>query len=328
MLADLSADVPVYLLEGGRRGCENFFRDRIIARLKKLVLGEADPSSMNISTFYAPDKPAREAADTARSLSFFGGKNLVIIYGADRYREPDLRVLGAYIANPNPSSILVMAGAKFDHRKKFYKTAAKTASVISIEPPFINRIPEYINAYANSKSISITRQAVQNLVENIGSDLTRVLMEFDKLALFVGEGRSIDVDDVRELVGFSREESNFHLCEAVVQQDADKALQILSALKHEGITMPELVGVLRWQMERLWRAKDLLAQGAANDEVGRKLGIPPRFVQDFVASVRGYPKEKLRQGYEKILEADWTSREKPIDTGILLDLLMVSLCRN
>lgn len=327
-IAGLSADKPVYLLEGDKRGCENFFRDRIIVRLKKIIGGEGDPSMMNIDSFYAPDDSARAACDAARSAPFFGGKNLVIIYDADRYREPDQRALEAYLANPNPGSVVVITGKKFDKRKKFYKATTKVAHVISIIPPYERQLPEYVNAYVQSKGKRITPRAVQNLVENVGADLGRLLMEIDKLIIFIGEDPAVDIDHVRDLVGFSREESNFHLCEAVVEQDIDKALKILSVLVQEGARLQEIVSILRWQLERMWRAHDLMKQGAEGTEVGRELGIPPRYVDDFLSAVRRYSADKLQRGYERLLEADWESRNRQIDTTILLDLLMISLCKN
>jgi len=327
-ISKLSPDTPVYLLEGGKRGYESFFRDRIIARLKNLMFEEGDRSMMNIDSFYAPDDPARTACDAARSVPFFGGKNMVVIYNVDRYREPDQRALEAYLANPNRHCVMIITGRKFDRRKKFYKTAKSSAEVIPIEPPYDSQIPEYINAYVRSEKKQISPEAVEILLENVGPDLGRIIMEIDKLIIYVGDQQSISADCVDELIGFSREETNFNLCEAVLEQNTDEALKILSVLRQEGVSLQEIIGMLRWQLERLWRGHDLINEGSGSDQIIRELGIHPRFVPAFIASVRKYPVGIMRRGYQQVLEADWASRQAGADPDTILDVLVVELCRN
>ena len=326
-ISKLSSDKPVYLLEGGKRGCENYFRDRIILRLKKLMFEEGDRSMMNVDSFYAPDDGARTACDAARSVPFFGGKNMAIIYHADRYREPDQRALEAYLASPNPYCVMILTGSKFDRRKKFYKSAKRVSEVISIEPPYDSMIPEYVNAYIRSKQKQITPEAVTELLENIGPDIGRMFMELDKLIIYIGDEPAIMPAHVQELIGFSREESNFHLCEAVLEQKTGQALRILSILREDGASLQEITGMLRWQMERLWRGRDLMEEGAASDRITRELGIHPRFVQEFMTSVRKFPASGLHSGYQQVLQADWASRQTGADQDTILDLLVLGLCR-
>ena len=318
----------MYLLEGGKRGAESYFRDRIVSRLKSLMFTEGDRSMMNVDSFYAPEDSARNACDAARSVPFFGGKNIAVIYDADRYREGDLGVLAKYLENPNPHCVLIVTGKKFDRRKKFYKTISKTAEIISIEPPYDNLLPEYVRACVKSQGKSIDEAAVTDLIENIGGDLGRLIMEVEKLALFIGEENLISAAHVRELVGLSREENSFHLCEAILAGDTQKALEILKILRQGGSSVQEITAVLRWQLERLWRGRDLIDQGGGSDSITRQLGVHPRFAAEFLSSVRKFSVGKLQRGYEQVLETDWNTRQTATDTDVAMDLLMVSLCRD
>ena len=67
----------------------------------------------------------------------------------------------------------------------------------------------------------------------------------------------------------------FDLTEALARKDIAQALKIFHFFYEmsEDITM--IVGLLHWQLKRLWQAKKILAHGGGPNDVARTLRIPP-----------------------------------------------------
>ena len=69
------------------------------------------------------------------------------------------------------------------------------------------------------QSSSISRQAINILIELIGSDLYTMDNEIDKLVSFTA-GRMIEEKDVRMVVSAAREEDIFAMVDAIMDRDS------------------------------------------------------------------------------------------------------------
>ena len=79
-----------------------------------------------------------------------------------------------------------------------------------------------------SKGLSIEPMAAKLMVEFAGTDISKVVLELDKLIKLLPEGhKSITVATVEENVGLSRDYSVFELTKALSLKDMRKAFRIV-----------------------------------------------------------------------------------------------------
>jgi DNA polymerase-3 subunit delta len=148
-----------------------------------------------------------------------------------------------YIQNPLSSTVLVFCikYKTLDKRSKFYKSLDKHAVIFESRKIYDNKIPEWVNSYLHTKGFKIKPQATQLIGEYLGNDLSRVANECDKLLLNIPKGQEIDVLNIEEHIGISKEFNVFELNTAIAKKQALKAFRIAAYFKSNPKNNPLVV---------------------------------------------------------------------------------------
>lgn len=107
--------------------------------------------------------------------------------------EQSIKILEEYIGEPSPFSILVFVAPyeKLDERKKITKLLKKTADIVEANAMQVQDVQKWIVARAEEGHVHIDNAAVSLLLELVGSNVTMLAKEMDKLTLYVGMGGEI-----------------------------------------------------------------------------------------------------------------------------------------
>ena len=90
------------------------------------------------------------------------------------------------------------------------------------------QLGEWIQNQVKSLGFGISSKANMLLVESIGNDLSRIVNELNKLAIFVEKGSTIDDVLIEENIGISKDYNIFELTNAIRNRDLLKALKIVN----------------------------------------------------------------------------------------------------
>ena len=90
-----------------------------------------------------------------------------------------------YFAKPVPSTILVLCHKhkSLDKRKELGKKAGDYSFVHSFKKPYQNQLPEFVQGYFSEKGFKADQNGIQLLCEYVGTDLSRLANEIDKLLI-------------------------------------------------------------------------------------------------------------------------------------------------
>jgi DNA polymerase-3 subunit delta len=172
---------------------------------------------------------------------------------------------------------------------------------------------------------SISQPAVDLLYRLIGSNLWAMSNEIDKLVLYVNE-RRIEEVDVKWLVGYAQDVSVFTMIDAIIDFKVEPAFQLLQQLLRGGVAPAYLLFMLDRQFRMIIRAKELRASGESDPSIQTKLGLFNEFaLKRTLDQASRYSSTRLRQVYERLLEADLSIKTGRHDSEIALDLLVAEL---
>ena len=206
----------IYFLNGE----EPFFIDRITDLIENEVLPEEE-KAFNQSVLYGNDISMTTVTDTARRFPMMSQYQVVVVKEAQNIRDFDN--LLPYIDHFQPTTILLFAykNKKADKRKNVFKKLSSSPNCVYFESNklYDNKIPDWIMGYCKSKSYSITPQAAGILAESLGTDLSRVANEIDKLTLLLPAGGEIKESLVEEHTGISKDFNTFELQAAIIRKD-------------------------------------------------------------------------------------------------------------
>jgi DNA polymerase-3 subunit delta len=148
-----------------------------------------------------------------------------------------LKALGEGWAEGNT---LVLVAATCDRRLKLFKALKAHGTVVDVslatgrtrtdEEAYRKRLA----GIAQDEGARMTPGARQILERKVGFDLSRLQSEVVKLATYVGDKRTIDEKAVEEVVGWTREEGQWELSNAVQERHLGRALRALHRTLQHG----------------------------------------------------------------------------------------------
>lgn len=213
---------PVYFLHGE----EPYFIDAITRVIEEEVLSDAE-KGFNQTVLYGRDVDHLSVLDIARRYPMMSSHQVVIIKEAQDMKS--LPELLTYIEKPMPSTLLVIAykHKKLDMRTKFGKAVQANTLLFESKPLYENQTPDWIKGYLKDKKLTIQGDAAFLIAENLGTDLSKIANELDKLAINLPDGAQVSLKDVESNIGISKEYNVFELQKALGFRDVLKANKIV-----------------------------------------------------------------------------------------------------
>jgi DNA polymerase-3 subunit delta len=196
--------MPVYLFHGE----ESYYIDELTHRLIDTVLDESE-RDFNQTIVYGLDTDVATVINACRRYPMMAERQLVIVKEAQHLKNIDELI--HYIKNPLQSTVLVInyKHGKLDGKKKLFHEIVKTGIVFESKKLYENKIPDFITHYLQDKQITIQWQTTQMLIDYLGSDLSKISNELDKLVIALPAGqKQITPTLVEQNIGISKEFNN------------------------------------------------------------------------------------------------------------------------
>ena len=158
--------------------------------------------------------------------------------------------------------------------EKITKLLKKTADIVEANAMQVQDVQKWIVARAEEGHVHIDNAAVSLLLELVGSNVTMLAKEMDKLTLYVGMGGEITPKLVAELVPKSVEQNVFALTEKVVKRyrRCDANFDGLFTQQEEPI---KLLALLVSQFRLLHQVKELQQRGYGQNQIASHIGVHP-----------------------------------------------------
>lgn len=311
---------PVYCLHGPER----FLVDRCVQALRAAVLDGAS-AGLNVDAFELKESGLAAALTAARTLPMFAKRRLVLGRGIDQLKAEELEPLGAYAADPNPSTCLVLIGDKVDGRLKAFQALRKAGFVHEFPRLRDRELPAWIQREAARRKIALDTDAALALAEAGGADLGRLAQALEQLEIYVGPGQRIGRAHVEELIAETRERGVFELTRAIGEGDVPKALGLLANMLRNREPPLRIQFMLARQIRQIWRAKELAAAGAPRNDIAGAVGIAPFFLDDVLVPARRMSEGALRRSFDRLYAADKALKSSKVDGEILIARLVRDL---
>lgn len=276
---------PIYFLMGE----EPFYIDAISDYISKKVLTEAE-QGFNQMVLYGKDTSIDEIVSNAKRFPMMAEHQVVIVKEA-QHLSRTIEQLAAYAENPQVTTILVICYKykRLDKRKAAYKVMAKNSVVFESKKLYENQVADWIRRFILGKGYQITPKASALLVEFLGTDLSKISNELEKLFLVVDKQTEIAPIHIEEHIGISKDFNNFELKKAVGERDIKKATRIINYFAQNPKDNPFVVTVTLLHGFFV----QLLQYHGMNDHspkaVAQALRVSPYFVGEYQTAARNYP---------------------------------------
>ena len=295
---------PIYFLMGE----EAYYIDRISDFIESNVLDEAE-KGFNQVVMYGRDVTIEEIVSSAKRYPMMAEKQVIIVKEAQDLSRT-IEKLVSYAENPQPTTVLVInyKYKKLDKRKKLYKAIDKSGVLFESKKLYDNQVSDWIRRVLSGRNYKIEPKAALMLVEFLGTDLSKINNELEKLITILPKDSIISPSHIEENIGISKDFNNFELRKAVGEKQVVKANRIINYFAENPKSNPIVmtISLLNSFFTQLLQYHGL--QSKDKMSVAKALGVNPYFVSDYATAAKNYPMRKVSQIIGLLREADVKSK--------------------
>ena len=260
---------------------------------------------------------------------------------------------------PQDNTLILLAEA-VDKRKKLYKYIQKHGVILDLSVDSggsaaakrdqENVLKELIQSTLKKYDKEIEPKTLPVLLERVGFHPVAVVMEAEKLALYVADRKTITRNDIDAIIGRTREEALYELTESVTSGKPEDGLLILAHLQDNGVHGLAILATLRNHFKKLLLVRSL--QGLQSPAYTKSLSFPV-FQKSYLPKLKEgrdewstllwkmhpyalymvfrqaaqFSCEYLQDGLKEVLAAEYRMKSSSVDNRLIMDNLLFSLMR-
>jgi len=295
---------PIYFLMGE----EPYYIDKISDYIEENILDEAE-KGFNQQVMYGRDASIEDIVSSAKRYPMMAERQVLIVKEAQDLSR-NIEKLVSYAENPQPTTVLVLnyKYKKLDKRKKLHKAIAKSGLIYESKKLYENQVSDWIRRVLSGKKYQIEPKAAQMLVEFLGTDLSKISNELDKLMIILPKETIINDKHIEDNIGISKDFNNFELRKAVGSKHIVKSNRIINYFTENPKNNPLVmtISLLNSFFTQLLLFHGL--QDKSKNSVAKTLGVNPYFVDEYFLAARNYPMRKVAQVIAFLRDADLKSK--------------------
>jgi DNA polymerase-3 subunit delta len=322
---------PVYYVTG----VEDILKDELVALIRDQVI---DPTTrdFNVDVRSAADLDGESLHTLVETPPMLAERRVVVVRNLEQWRPNAKvwRVLDRYLANPSPTTVLVLVQGAGDKANQKIARNALTVAVASLNP---ERLRKWVGVRAERAGLDLEEEAVEHLIQAVGTDLSQLAVEIEKLAAATRPARPVAATDVAALVGMRRGETPYDWVAAVLNRHVPRAAAMLDGvLSSAGTTGVRLVTLLGTTLVGVRVTRALMDQDGHGSRLERAVfeairsARPPGLrnwreeARAWATMARQWSPAALDTALHAVYDADRQLKSTTIsnDHGILTDMLL------
>ncbi|MES2448357.1 MAG: DNA polymerase III subunit delta [Bacteroidota bacterium] len=302
---------PLYLLQGE----EPYYIDQVVDYMESNVLNDGE-RGFNQTILYGKDTDMATILNAAKRYPMMSEYQVIIVKEAQDLKwaketegtSKETEFVLNYFEKPLSSTILVFAYkyANFDKRKKIYKSISKNGVIFQSDLVRDYKLMPWIEEHIKERGYKIAPQAAALMAEYLGTDLSKIANEVEKLCLNISKDVTITTEHIQKNIGISKEYNVFELQKALATRNVLKCNQIINYFANNPKANPMVMVMANLSG---YFTKILKYHYLPNkNDAAKELGVSPYFIKDYETAARTFNDAKTFEIISLLREYDLKSK--------------------
>ena len=298
---------PVYMLHGD----EPYFCDRIANYMLDNALAP-EARAFNQFALYGREVAPGQLVDSAMRSPINSERLLIVVREAQDMRN--IEPLADYAEHPIPSTVLVLCYSgkikpgrgKSSAMQRLLAAVRKQGLVFESIPLRDYEVSPWILLYAKGKGLTMAPQAAEFLVYQMGTDISAIANQLEKLAIMLPEGTNeITQQMLAEHIGVSREFNPYELTRAMGNGNFYEAnrIAINMAGNPKSNNISYLLVTIHGYFTKVF-LYGLLGASTPPDVLASRLGVHPYFLKEYAVAAKRYPPSRCLKIFSTLRALD------------------------
>lgn len=238
-------------------------------------------------------------------------------------KEQDFDALINYINNPSIHTELIffLEAKTINSKSKIYSALKKNAKIIAQDLFTENMLKGMGRDIFQKKGKNITQDALEELVNRCGDDVSKFINESNKLCLYKDD---INIDDVKLMVSNRLEMNVFNLVDALISNNLSKALNIYRDLRVNKQEPVVLISIISSQIRFMLEVKHLLKNNYSNSQIVNELNCHPYKLEKTIKSSLYIKYDDLVNVMESLYNLDLKIKSGDTDPYLGFELFLIN----
>jgi DNA polymerase III subunit delta len=280
-------------------------RERADQLIHSVVADVNDPFLITSLTGSSLRQDSAALADNAAALSFSQGRRVLRVR---EVTDSHTKIFKAFLDDPKGDSLVIIEAGELAPRsslRKAFEQADNTAALACYTDDD-RRLQQVIDETLRRHDVTVSREAMDYLLGQLGADRMVTRNELEKLALYMAEGGTVSLKDAQACVGDSASvslDAIIHAAGSGKQSALDTALRrVLS----EGTQPIHILRAMARHLQRLQLAASHIREDQTPDQAMKVLRPPVIFLfaNQFRHQLTIWPVSRLSDAIDVILEAE------------------------
>lgn len=303
----------VYLLFGEEAYLKQQYKQKLVDALNP------DGDTMNFSRYEGKGIEVKGIIDLCETMPFFADRRVILLEDTGFFKNK-CEELADYMKELPDYMVLIFAESEVDKRSRMYKTVKSAGRAVEFARQDEKMLMRWAAGVLAKEGKKITQRDMELLLAKTGTDMGNLRMELEKLITYTWGREVVTSGDIEEVCTTQTQNKIFDMVRAVTEKNQKKALD----LYYDLLTLKEppmrILFLLAKQYRQMFLAKQLSVEGASQNEIMSRLGVPAFAVRNILSCARAYSLQELEEAVR-----DFADAEEAVKTGRLGDVLSVEL---
>lgn len=302
-----------YLLFGEEAYLKIQYKEKLIHALNP------DDDTMNFTKYEGKGIEVREMIDLCETMPFFADHRVVLVENSGFFKNK-CDELADYMKTLPDYLRLVFVEEEVDKRSRMYKAVKNCGRIVEFAKQDEKTLMRWAAGILAREGRKITTRDMELFLTKTGTDMGNIRMELEKLITYTMGQDIVTREDIEEICTTRTENKIFDMVRAVTERNQRRALDLYNDLLTLREPPMRILFLLSKQFRQMCLAKKMAGEGASQNEIATRLGVPSFVARNILACARSYSVEELEQA-----EEDFVDAEEAVKTGRLQDVLSVEL---
>jgi len=270
--------------------------------------------------------PAHDIISAAETLPFFAERRLIYIKDSRLFatgRKNDSEAIADYLPKIAKETIIVFVESEVDRRSKLFKQISKVGAVLDCTSPTPQTLATWVTRLAKEKNKTISLPVVQQLLRTVGTNMTTISQEMNKLTAYCGESPEITPPDIEAICTPTLESRIFDLTKAMGNGRVSDALAMyrnMLILKESPIM---ILSMIIRQFRIILLSKCAKEKGMTIMQTAAKLNLRDFMVLEALGQGQRFTVEALVKALEDCMETDIKIKTGLISPEFGVEMLII-----
>lgn len=314
----------IYLLYGN----ENTMINNRVKKIKREIFSESDEYIVN---FDLKNDSLGSIIDEINQFFLIGDAKLIVVDNAeifeketkDKQKNNLLKELFNSIENigENINLIFIVHNSSINVKSDLYKLILKNGKILEFKDIQKSDWPVYANQFFKKRNITISNEALNELIKRSNGDLNTFNNEANKLIIY--KINNITLEDVEALVPQSLDDDVFKIMNSLNAGDKQSALKVYYDLRVKNIEPVTLINLFASSLLFTLNVKNLLNQNIKVDEIAKITGSSTGRVYVTIKNAKNFSFEFISSKLEKLEELDRKIKHSETDRFLAFETFLI-----